>query len=145
MSPPASAHLEVGGRSYRLPAAPVVAICIDGCADEYLDTALARGRMPHLAKMLADPGSWRGSVRGALPSFTNVNNAAIVCGAPPAVTGIAGNFFLDPETGEEVMMNSASYLRADTILAAAARVGRKVAMVTAKDKLRTLLSQLTEI
>ena len=37
-------------------------------------------------------------------------------------------------------MNSADFLRCDTILAAAARAGRKVAMVTAKEKLRDLLS-----
>ena len=40
-------------------------------------------------------------VRSAIPSFTNVNNAAIATGAPPSVTGISGNFFLDPESGEE--------------------------------------------
>jgi phosphonoacetate hydrolase len=82
-------------------------------------------------------GSW---YLGAF-SFTNINNAAIVTGAPPAVTGISGNYFLDPETGGEVMMNSSSFLRCETILAAASRVGRRVAMVTAKDKLRDLLSK----
>ena len=54
--------------------------------------------------MLARDGGYdRGMVRGALPSFTNVNNAAIVTGMPPKVTGICGNFFLNPETGEEVI------------------------------------------
>ena len=51
-----------------------------------------------------------------MPSFTNVNNAAITTGMPPEVTGISGNYFLDPETGEEVMMNSSKYLRCETIL-----------------------------
>ena len=37
-------------------------------------------------------------------------------------------------------MNSPSYLRCGTILAAAAKAGRKVAMVTAKEKLRDILS-----
>jgi phosphonoacetate hydrolase len=37
------------------------------------------------------------------------------------------------------MMNSAKYLRADTILAGAARSGRRVAVVTAKEKLRDIL------
>jgi phosphonoacetate hydrolase len=83
---------------------------------------------------------YRGMVRGALPSFTNVNNCAIVTGTPPSDTGIGGNYILDPETGEEVMTNSSKYLRNETILAAASRAGRKVAMVTAKDKLRELLS-----
>ena len=128
----------VNGRSYRLPTGPVAVVCVDGCEEEYLDVALAQGRMPCMARILA--GGWRGTARGALPSFTNVNNAAIVTGAPPAVTGLSGNFFLDPDTGEEVMMNSADFLRCETILAAAARAGRKVAMVTAKEKLRDLLS-----
>lgn len=129
---------EVAGRTYHPPARPLVVVCVDGCADEYLSEALARGRMPALAEVIS--GGYRGLCRGALPSFTNVNNAAIVCGAPPSVTGVSGNFFLDPETGDEVMMNDARFLRSDTILAAAARAGRKVAMVTAKDKLRGLLS-----
>jgi phosphonoacetate hydrolase len=38
------------------------------------------------------------------------------------------------------MMNSAEFLRADTILAATAVVGRSVAVVTAKEKLRDILS-----
>jgi phosphonoacetate hydrolase len=126
-------------RTYLLPNRPVVVVCIDGCADEYLDVSLARGRMPHLAEMART--GYRGLVRAALPTFTNVNNAAICTGTPPAVTGISGNFFLDPETGEEVMMNSSRFLRCETILAAAAEAGRKVAMVTAKDKLREILSK----
>ena len=112
---------------------------MDGCEDDYLKVAIARGRMPHLARMAAD--GYRGLVRAALPTYTNVNNACIVSGVPPSVTGISGNFFLDPGSGAEVMMNSARYLRCDTILAAAARSGRKVAMVTAKEKLRDLLTR----
>lgn len=94
--------------------------------------------MPHLAAVIA--GGYRGMVRGALPSFTNVNNASITTGMPPVVTGFGGNFFIEPETGEEVMMNSSKYLRCGTILAAAAKAGRKVAMVTAKNKLLDILS-----
>jgi len=112
---------------------------MDGCEDDYLNVAIARGRMPHLARMAED--GYRGLVRAALPTYTNVNNACIVSGVPPSVTGISGNFFLDPGSGAEVMMNSGRYLRCDTILAAAARSGRKVAMVTAKEKLRDLLTR----
>lgn len=93
--------------------------------------------MPHVARLARD--GYRGLVRGALPSFTNVNNAAIVTGVAPIQTGICGNFFLNPETGEEVMMNSPNFLRCGTILVAAARAGRKVAFITAKEKLRTVL------
>ncbi|MEZ4699450.1 MAG: phosphonoacetate hydrolase [Rhodothermales bacterium] len=136
---PATRPFEVNGRRYAPPARPLAVICIDGCADEYLSVSLARGRMPHLNAM--QRAGYRGFMRGALPSFTNVNNSAIVSGVPPAVTGICGNYFLDPATGQEVMMNAPEYLRTDTILAAAARAGRKVAMVTAKDKLRAILSK----
>ena len=129
----------VNGRTYSPPARPMVVICIDGCGDEYLSTSLARGCMPHTAELIAR--GYRGLARAALPSFTNVNNAAIVTGMPPRVTGISGNFFLDRETGQQVMMNDARYLRCDTILAAAARAGRRVAAVTAKQKLRDILSK----
>jgi len=82
--------------------------------------------------------------RAALPSFTNVNNCSIVTGTSPMETGISGNYIIDPETGEEVMINRAEFLRNETILSAAARAGRKVAMVTAKEKLRRLLSKNLE-
>lgn len=128
---------DINGRSYALPRNPVAVICLDGCADEYLSVAIARGKMPRLAAMARD--GWRGMVRGALPSFTNVNNTSIVTGVPPRVHGICGNFFLNPETGEEVMMNGPEYRRCGTLLTAAADTGRKVAFITAKEKLRTVL------
>ena len=129
----------VNGITYTPPAAPVVVVCIDGCADEYISEAIAAGMAPNFDRLGRE--GYRGLCRGALPSFTNVNNAAIVCGAPPSVTGIPGNFFLDPDSDEEVMMNSDRFLRSETILAAASNAGRRVAMVTAKDKLRSLLSK----
>lgn len=117
---------------------PVVVICIDGSANEYLDITAAHGRLPHLQRMSRN--GFRGMVRGALPSFTNVNNSSIVTGVSPAVHGICGNFFYDSAKNQEVMMNASEYLRADTILSAAADAGRKVAVVTAKEKLRDILS-----
>ena len=135
----ARCNFSVNGRDYSPPAVPLAVICIDGCGDEYLSISLARGRMPRLAEMLKT--GHRSLVRGALPSFTNVNNCAMVTGCPPRETGIGGNYIIDPDTGEEVMTNSSSFLRRETILAAAADAGRKVAMVTAKDKLRELLSK----
>lgn len=125
-------------RPYLPPARPIVVICLDGSADEYIDCAMAQGRLPHIQAMTNR--GYRGMVRGALPSFTNVNNASIVTGVPPVVHGVSGNYFLDPETGEEVMMNSSRFLRTETILAKASHAGRRVAMVTAKDKLREILS-----
>ena len=133
----ASTPFETNGREYRPPARPIVVVCIDGCEDAYLNAAIVRGRMPRLTEIAAN--GYRGMARAALPSFTNVNNSAIATGAPPSVTGISGNFFLDPNTGEPTMMNSAAYLRCGTIFAAASSAGRKVAVVTAKEKLRDIL------
>jgi phosphonoacetate hydrolase len=127
----------VNGRAYRWPSRPVVVVCLDGSAFEYIERAIAAGVAPYL-QSLASCESFR-LVESALPSFTNPNNVSIVTGVPPSVHGIGGNFFLDRETGETVMMNDASYLRADTILSAFSRAGARVAVVTAKDKLRRLL------
>src|SRR6185436_10836171 len=128
----------VNGRTYHPPAKPMVVICLDGSADEYLDCAMARGRMPVLAQMSVR--GWRGLARAAMPTFTNVNNSSIVTGVPPSVHGIGGNFFYEAATGQEVMMNSARFLRAETIFPAAMRAGRRVAVVTAKDKLRDIFA-----
>jgi phosphonoacetate hydrolase len=128
----------VNGRRYQPPTRPVVAICLDGSADEYFDAAMARGRMPNLQSMSLR--GYRGLARGQMPSYTNVNNASIVTGVAPNRHGIAGNFFYDVGSGQEVMMNSAKFLRAETLFSAAQRAGRKVAVITAKDKLRDIFA-----
>lgn len=74
----------------------------------------------------------------AVPTFTNPNNTAIICGAPPAVTGISGNFYLTEE-GEAVMMNDAALVRCPSVLAAAGEAGATVLVVTAKAKLLRIL------
>jgi phosphonoacetate hydrolase len=57
------------------------------------------------------------------------------------VHGICGNYLYDRESGQEVMMNDPKFLRAETILAAFSKAGAKLAVVTAKDKLRMLLGK----
>lgn len=138
MSNIATNSFQANGINYNPFDKPIVVICIDGSADEYLDVTAAHGRLQSLMQM--SKNGYRGVVRGALPSFTNVNNSSIVTGVSPAVHGICGNFFYDTAKDEEVMMNSSEYLRAETLLAAAANAGRKVAVVTAKEKLRDILS-----
>jgi phosphonoacetate hydrolase len=134
-SPPAS--VTVNGRSYRWMRKPVVVVCVDGCEPDYITQAIEAGAAPYLRRMCDSGASMLGDC--VVPSFTNPNNLSIVTGAPPAVHGICGNFFYDRERDEEVMMNDARYLRAGTILAAFSQAGAKVAVVTAKDKLRSLL------
>jgi phosphonoacetate hydrolase len=130
-------RITVNGRSYAWPDRPLVVVCIDGCEPDYFTRALEAGAMPWLSATIP-AGAYR-LARCAIPSFTNPNNLSIVTGAPPAVHGISGNYFFDPEAGVEVMMNDPKYLRAETILAAFSRAGATVAVVTAKDKLRRLL------
>ena len=127
--------LSVNGRSYRRPSRPVVVLCVDGCENDYLTEAARAGVAPFVGRML-ETGRLADCV---VPTFTNPNNLSIVTGAPPSLHGICGNYFYDREAGAEVMMNDPKYLRAGTILAAFAEAGAKVAVVTAKDKLRKLL------
>lgn len=138
MTPPAECNFEANGRGYRPGAKAYGVICIDGCADEYISESLIQDRMPHLAGAIRRGN--RFMARSVVPSFTNPNNSSIITGAPPVVHGINGNYFLDPESGEAVMMNDGKFLKAPTIVATAARAGRKCAIVTAKDKLRTILA-----
>ena len=66
MSPISSATFTVNGILYAPPARPVVAICLDGSADEYFDAALARGRMPNFQQLSVR--GYRGLARGAMSS-----------------------------------------------------------------------------
>ncbi len=129
--------VDVNDRTYQWPQVPAIVICLDGCEPAYLDAAIEEGLMPALEAVMA-----KGTVRRAhsvIPSFTNPNNLSIATGRPPIIHGICGNFLFEPETGEEVMMNDVRFLRAPTIFAAFQQAGAKVAIVTAKDKLRALL------
>jgi len=129
--------ITVNDRTYAWPQRPLVVVCIDGSQPEYIEEAVTAGVTPFLAEMLVKGADLRADC--VVPSFTNPNNLSIVTGAPPLVHGISGNYFLDPDSGEEVMMNDARFLRADTIFKAFHDAGAKIAIVTAKDKLRGLL------
>lgn len=129
--------LEVNGRRYRWLREPLVVVCVDGCERAYIDEAVRAGVAPWFARTLKEGSAFVADC--VVPSFTNPNNLSIVTGAPPSVHGICGNYFYDRDSGREVMMNDPKYLRAGTILAAFARAGASVAVVTAKDKLRALL------
>ncbi|TXH38510.1 MAG: phosphonoacetate hydrolase [Rhodospirillaceae bacterium] len=135
--------LTVNGKSYAWPSAPVVVVCVDGCEPDYLADAMKSGVMPWLSAAVKAGSQMVGDC--VVPSFTNPNNLSIVTGAPPSVHGICGNYLYDRESGTEVMMNDPKFLRAETILAAFSKAGAKVAVVTAKDKLRKLLGKGMEI
>ncbi|MDN5786630.1 phosphonoacetate hydrolase [Pseudorhodobacter sp.] len=124
-------------REYPWPKVPAIAICLDGCEPEYLTQAIAAGLMPTLKRMRAT-GTDR-LAHSVIPSFTNPNNLSIATGRPPIIHGICGNYLYDPETGTEVMMNDVRFLRAPTVFSRFYDAGARVAIVTAKDKLRALL------
>jgi phosphonoacetate hydrolase len=125
------------GRSYRFPQEPTVVVCIDGSEPGYIERAIENGLAPNLDRLMRSGANLL--AQSVIPSFTNPNNISIITGGPPAVHGIAGNYFYDRATGQEVMMNDARFMRADTIMKAFHDAGAKVAVVTAKDKLRALL------
>lgn len=132
-----AATFECNGRRYQMPRVPTVVVCIDGSEPGYIEAAVAEGLAPNFARIIE--GGTNLTAQSVVPSFTNPNNMSIITGRPPMVHGIAGNYFFDPASGEEVMMNDAKFLRAPTIMQTLHDVGGRVAVVTAKDKLRTLL------
>lgn len=131
-------EVAVNGRRYLWPDRPRVVVCIDGSEPAYIEQAVAAGVMPWMQKIITGQGS---DLRAncVVPSFTNPNNISIVTGVPPMVHGICGNFYYDRENDREVMMNEPVLLRTPTIFKAFQDAGAKVAIVTAKDKLRRLL------
>jgi len=132
------AAIELHGRTYRLPTTPSIVVCVDGFDPEYLDQAIADGIVPNLAKFKQQ--GFHADAKCAMPSLTNPNNVSIVTGAPVAVHGILGNYFLDRDTRKEEMITDDTLLRGSTILELMSKRGVRVAAVTAKDKLRAILA-----
>ncbi|KAJ6187486.1 Alkaline phosphatase-like alpha/beta/alpha [Penicillium mononematosum] len=125
-------------KEYNLPTQPTVVICIDGFDAEYLKSGIERDLLPTFKKFL-DTG-FHATARSCMPSFTNPNNVSIITGVPPSTHGIAGNFFLDRNTGETRMITDDSLLRGSTILEQMVQRGVRVSAITAKDKLRKILA-----
>ena len=132
-----SATVSLHGKTYHIPRRPTVVVCVDGFDPEYLHRGIEAGILPHLSRFMSS--GFHTVATSCMPSFTNPNNVSIITGAPPAVHGIAGNFFLDPQTEEEHMITDDTYLRGSTILAELEKAGIRVAAITAKDKLRRIL------
>ncbi|WP_044999877.1 MULTISPECIES: phosphonoacetate hydrolase [unclassified Bradyrhizobium] len=130
--------VEVNGRYYAAPKRPTVVICVDGFDPAYLEHGIANGTLPTM-KSFKKHG-FAAVADCSMPSTTNTNNTSIVTGVPPVVHGINGNYYLDAETGEEIMVTDAKRLRCGTILGALSRAGTKTAVVTAKDKLLKVLA-----
>ena len=131
-------QVTANGKAYQWPKAPVVVILIDGGDPAYVNAAFEHGLLPNFRKLMA--GGFVSVALGTMPSFTNPNNISVITGVPPSVHGISGNFFLNPATGKEVMMNEPEFLRADSLLGRFSEQGAKVVAITAKDKLAKMLA-----
>jgi len=129
----------INGKSYRQPERPVVVVCIDGGDPEYLQQFLADGTVPNIQRFVEE--GYSTVAMGSMPSFTCPNNMSIITGTPVASHGISGNYYLDTNTWQPVVMTGPELLRGDTILAGFADAGAKVVTITAKDKLRRQLGK----
>jgi phosphonoacetate hydrolase len=133
------AGIELNGVTYRWPTRPVVVVCIDGGDPAYFEQGVRDGIVPNVARFMKQ--GFGAVAGGDVPSFTCPNNMSIATGSPPAVHGISGNFYLDPATGEAVVMTGPELIRSRTIMAEFSRHGAKVVSITAKDKLRKQLGK----
>ena len=134
--------VSINNRSYNWPKKTTIVICLDGSEpgkDGYIEKAIEMGFMPCM-KSIISQGTYEIG-KCAMPSFTNVNNLSIVTGTTPDVHGICANFFYNPESKKETLMNDDSFLRAPTIFEAFEKAGANVAVITAKDKLKKLLGK----
>ena len=107
-----------------------VLICtIDGCAKEYITEETA----PNICRIMKERGFFK-TITGAMPSVTNVNHACILTGLPPRETGIAGNYYYDPHTGENGFIEESSFLRAETVIDKLSMKGLTTAIAAVKHK-----------
>ena len=93
--------------------------------------------MPNLRAM--GRGGFLVTGRSMMPSVTNVNNVSIVTAKYPSEHGICSNYKWDRQTGEELYVESAKYIRSQSMFRRAEELGMTSLVVTSKDKLRTLV------
>jgi phosphonoacetate hydrolase len=130
--------IQLNGVTYRWPVQPVVVVCIDGGDPAYIEQGIKDGIIPNISRFIRD--GFFAIADGTVPSFTCPNNMSLITGAPPAVHGISGNYYLN-EHGEAVVMTGPELLRSRTIIAEFADAGARVVSITAKDKLRKQLGK----
>lgn len=130
---------ELNGVRYRIPTTPVAVICIDGGDPAYFSAASNAGVIPNVDRFMKE--GFNSIAHCVIPSFTCPNNISIATGSPPKVHGISGNFYLDPKTGEPVVMTRPELMRSRTIFDVMSRAGVRTVVVTAKDKLRRQLGK----
>jgi len=117
----------------------ILIVLVDGFGPDYLE----RSDMPNLKRMGRGGGFKIG--KSVIPSVTNVNNASVVTGSFPKDHGITTNYQFDRATGKSFEMESSEFVLRPTIFERARRLGLRTALVTTKDKVRTLCSRGTDV
>jgi phosphonoacetate hydrolase len=131
--------IELNGIHYRRPSRPVAVICIDGGDPKYFEQGIKDGIIPNIECFMME--GFSAVARGSMPSFTCPNNMSIVTGTEPEVHGISGNFYLNRNTNEPVVMTGPELLRTRSVMSEFSRYGARVVSITAKDKLRQQLQK----
>ena len=134
-----SKKIKLNNIEYTWPKRPVVVVCIDGGNPEYINEGVKEGIIPNIESFMNK--GFYSVAQGSMPSFTCPNNMSIVTGTEPDTHGISGNFFIDPNTQEPVVMTGPELLRSRSIMSEFSREGARVVSITAKDKLRKQLQK----
>ena len=117
----------------------ILIVLIDGFGPEYVH----KSDMPNL-KRLSREGAFKIGL-DVIPSVTNVNNTSLVTGSFPKDHGVTTNFYYDPKTKKGIEMESADFVLKPTIFERAHALGLRTALVTSKDKVRTLCGRGADI
>lgn len=112
----------------------VLIFLIDGFDPDYIRST----RLPSLAALMQAGGSTLDG-HGVLPSLTNVNHISLLAGTYPERHGLCANFYLDRDSGSEVFMDQAAFVREPLLFERVKALGWTTALVTAKEKLTRLL------
>ena len=118
----------------------VLILVIDGCAPEYITPEFA----PNIHRLAGQYGFAK-IVKAVIPTVTNVNHASILSGRFPSETGMAGNYFYNPVTGEEGFIEEKGFMKAETLLQVYRKQGLKTAFLTVKGKLLGVYGHAADI
>ena len=118
----------------------VLILVIDGCAPEYITPEFA----PNIHRLAKQYGFVK-TVKAVVPTVTNVNHASILSGKFPSETGMVGNYYYNPITGEEGYIEEKGFMKAETLLQAYRKRGLKTAFLTVKGKLLGVYGHAADI
>lgn len=127
--------MTLAGRTYAVPSAPTVVVCVDGFDPEYLDCGMRDGILPNMERFCAN--GFLTPAAACMPTLSLPNNMAIVTGAPSAFHGVTTNA-ASASASED--LQDGAHTRTSTILAEMTRIGVRVGAITARESTRRALS-----